>query len=161
MRKGTSLAELLIVLTIIVALINVAASIESGAMRELPRDAAIARTSVQMQNLLQTLRQDIQSAKLLDADANSLIVENTTGSILYERKNDVFTRHFASFDGKGPVDVRAWRLRDADIQWQTWTQGKRKYALEVRTAFVTQEQNRPRRKLANSQVFFLAPEGAR
>lgn len=157
MRKGTTLVELLISVTVIMILVGISATLDLGAMGELPRQAAISQHSVPMDGMLRTLRQDVAGASALQADADSITLDSADGKIAYRRAPGAFTRTFTPPTGR--PDLRTWRLGPADIQWQCWRQGQRAYALEIRTAFVMEHNARAQRKLANSQVFFLTPGG--
>ena len=158
MKRGSSLFEMLIAVAILSPLLALSASLDYTALRELPRAAALTQTSVQVQNMLHALRQDVESADSLRLNGEVVELQGKAGWTTYSRKGNQFSRTFQPRQGK--PDVRAWALADADIQWKTWDAKGRNYAMEVRTAMIAQEHGQSRRKLANSQVFFLRTDAA-
>jgi prepilin-type N-terminal cleavage/methylation domain-containing protein len=158
MKKGITLIELVMAVAILAPLLLLAASLDYTALRELPCAAALTQTSLRMQNMLQALRQDVESADSLQLNGQSVELHGKAGLTTYSRNGGNFTRTVQRPPEK--ADVRTWPLPEADIQWKAWNEKGRNYALEVRTALIVRENGQPRKKLANSQVFHLGADGS-
>ena len=158
MKKGTSLIELLMAMTILVPVLLLASSLDYTALRELPRAVTMTQTNVRMQNMLHALRQDAQAADSLRLNGEAVEFQGQAGLTTYSRKGETFTRIVQPREGK--ADVRTWPLPDAEVLWKVWTEKGRNYALEVRACMIVQEHGQPRKKLANSQVFFLGVDSS-
>ena len=163
MRKGTTLIEVLAVITILATLSVGLTALFRTLLIEIPRAERLTAVNVTVANMLDQMRKDVDAAgSLPDAFGQSssgeklLLIRLPAGVICYQLDQDEVTRRWLG-GGKPPADRArsAWEVPGAEIRWRLWRKAGKAYAVEVRTHLRGATQAGLQGKLANSHVYFL------
>jgi type II secretory pathway pseudopilin PulG len=150
------LTELLAATMLVLPVMLLSGIVANLTLRELPREQRLAQENLRVQDLLRTLRDDVESAAKLRLEnaagggAGKLVLEAQGRTLAYTQEGGMFRR--TAISGAAGDPARTWTLPDAIIRWQLAPGGD---AVEVVTSLTAYEEGRPRTKLANAHVFFL------
>jgi type II secretory pathway component PulJ len=162
MRKGFSLIELLVIVTILPFILIVIDGLFSSMLSDVPRSWNTMQNNSTLLNMLQQMEQDIDAAQDLPlsidgytADDKLLLIERTNQVIHYQLKNDrVFRYGFA--DNQNIAELtRSWSLPKTIIQWRVLRQNGKGYAVEIQHHIEYTLRGHLIKKMENSNMFFI------
>lgn len=167
MRKAFTLIEMLVVITIAPLMMVVVSKIFATLIQDIPRETRVVQQSTTTLDMLQEIRQDVDEAVGLPerfgdtrADEHTLLIGRPDTVICYRFEEGRAVRMMLKGQGAaGPNDQRVWRMPNAVITWQPWTRDGKAYAVEMHSYVQQRFANLLRKRLANSQVFFVHGAG--
>ncbi|MBN1359723.1 MAG: type II secretion system protein [Sedimentisphaerales bacterium] len=163
MRKGLTLIELLVLITILPIVMLVLSRIFATFLRDIPREARLMEQNVPLRDMTRNLALDVDraeglpdSAGSLHADEFTLLIELPEGVACYQWQDGAVTRTLRPDNGQeDSVVERSWEFPDAVVQWQRRWRNERACAVELRTRLRHRVEGKMVEKLANSHVYFV------
>jgi prepilin-type N-terminal cleavage/methylation domain-containing protein len=163
MRKGFTLIEMLVIITVFPLVLITADKLFKSLASDIPRSCRVPQENQLVLNMLDRLQQDIDQAKRLPESAGGyttgdklLLIEQADDVICYKIEDGQIARsRLENIDSKAPQDRTVWPLLDAEIQWRLYKINGTNAAVEIRTHINLQANNRMEEKLANSHLFFV------
>jgi len=167
MRKAFTLIEMLLIITIAPLMLVVISGIFKTFIQDIPRETRVVQQSTTMLDMLRQVRQDVDEAVGLPervgdtaADERTLLVGRPDVVICYRFEDGRAVRTLLKGQGAAdPNAQRVWRMPNAVITWQPWKEDGRAYAVEMRSHVQQRFADLLRKRLANSQVFFVNGAG--
>jgi len=167
MRKAFTLVEMLLVITIAPLVMVVISKVFATFIQDIPRETRVVQQSTTMLDMLGQLRRDMDEAVGLPersgdtvADERTLLVGQADAVVCYRFESGRAVRTLLREQGgMDPNDRRVWRMPNAVITWQPWTRDGRAYAIEMHSHVQQRFADLLRKRLANSQVFFINGAG--
>ena len=163
MRRGMTLVEMLVVvITLPFALIAFDVLFQS-VLSDIPRSTGLVQENATLLNMLEQMHKDISAAKALPqsygqytAGEELLLIELADGIVSYQLSSGkMLRRRFTTPREEQATDVRVWSLPNSQVQWNTWRQDGRGYAVEVRTSIRYKLRSKYQQRMANSHLYFL------
>jgi prepilin-type N-terminal cleavage/methylation domain-containing protein len=167
MRKAFTLVEMLLVVTIAPLMLVVISGIFKTFIQDIPRETRVVQQSTTMLDMLTQVRRDVDEAVGLPersgdtlANERTLLISRADAVICYRFEDGRVVRMTLKGQGAAdPSDQRLWRMPNAVITWQPWTRDGEAYAVEIHSHVEQRFANLLRKRLANSQVFFVNGAG--
>ncbi len=163
MRKGFTIIELIVVVTILPIAMLVISKMFNTFMLEIPKSYKIANENTVLLNLLKRFQQDIDQARQLPESIggntvsdNLLFIERPDGVICYKIEAGRVHRYVLSDAGDIPDKSKDfWVLPKTNIQWKILERDGRKNAVEVQTYIEYNVHGRFEKRLANSHLYCI------
>lgn len=170
MRKGYSIIQLLVIISVFSLLAAPLARLSTATLRDIPRSYRMIESNTSMLNALKQIRRDVNAAKGFAgsfddyiANNETLLIEAANNVICYQFKDgELLRRKFASAGTGTGEEIRRWSIRHGKIEWQLWQKDGRDYAVEINSCIEREIDSWMGRKMANSYVYFagISQEGA-
>ncbi len=167
MRKAFTLIEMLLIITIAPLIMVVISGIFKTFIQDIPRETRVVQQNTTMLDMLRQVRQDVDEAVGLPQRVGDTVVDERT--LLVGRPDVVVCYRFEDgrtvrtlLKGQGtadPNDQRVWRMPNAVITWRPWTRDGGAYAVEIHSYVQQRFADLLRKRLVNSQVFFVHGAG--
>lgn len=163
MRKGMTLVEMVVVLIVLPFAMIAFDVLFRSVLSDIPRSARLVQENVSLLNMLEQMRQDIGGAKALPqsyeqdtAGEGLLLIELADGVVSYQLSGGkMLRRRLTPAKEEQAMDARVWSLPNSQVQWRTWRQDGRGYAVEVTTAIRYKLRSKYQDRMANSHLYFL------
>jgi len=175
MRKGFTLVELLVVITVLPFVMLVLDGLFSTLIRDIPRSYRVMQENTSLLSMLEQMQQDIDKAKGLPESFDEyttsnklLLIELAEGMICYQLKDEKVSRYStrinpptAGFDrnpalpGQESRIETVWSVPHAKVEWQVWRKDGGGYAVEVQTRIEHKVGGHWEKKMANSHLYFV------
>lgn len=163
MRKAFTLIEMLLVITIAPLVMVVISKVFATFIEDIPRETRVVQQNTTMLDVQGQLRRDMDEAVGLPerfgdmaADERTLLIGRPGAVVCYRFETGRAVRTLLREQGGAdPNDRRVWRMPNAVITWKPWTRDGRTYAIEMHSCVQQRFADLLRRRLVNSQVFFL------
>jgi len=167
MRKAFTLIEMLLIITIAPLILVVISGIFKTFIQDIPRETRVVQQSTTMLDMLSQVRQDVDEAVGLPerfgdtvADERTLLIGRPDAAVCYRFEDGRTVRTLLKGQGTAdPNDRRVWRMPNAVITWQPWKRDGRICAVEMHSHVQQRFADLLRKRLANSQVFFVNGAG--
>lgn len=163
LRKGFTLVELLVVVTVIPIAAIALNRLFTAFIRDIPRSSEVVYENTTVLNMLKQMRKDIdkainlpQSFKEHTAGDELLLIEQPDGVICYQIKRGQVLR-YKLMDTKeaGVEDEESWSVPNAEIMWQVWRKEGKGFAVEISTYVKQKLREKLQKKMANSHIYFV------
>ncbi|MHC4561786.1 MAG: type II secretion system protein [Planctomycetota bacterium] len=153
-RRGISLVELIVILSVVMVLVVAFGPMMQGMLRDLGQVPRLMATDNERRRALDRLRGDVAGAMGLEFGAGGdLEIAHVDGIVSYRLAAGQFVR--AESGRTKPTDT--WRVPGASLEWTLWRDADgTAYAIEVRTSLDVAIRDGHATKLANAHVFFPA-----
>jgi prepilin-type N-terminal cleavage/methylation domain-containing protein len=174
MRKGFSLIEMLAVLVVLPIIMVALAGLFNPVITDIPRSYRVIQTNTTLLNMLEQMRNDINTAKSLpesfsqySANDELLLIETSDGVISYMVMDDKVLRgkiddlRLLIDNCKSEIESRklkierVWSVPHAKVEWRVWKEDGKGYAVQVKTHIEYNIGGHLERKMANSHLFFI------
>ena len=162
MRKGFSLIELLVIITILPFVLIVADGLFSSMLSDVPRSWNTMQNNSTLLNMLRQMEQDINAAKDLPSSVDGytsgkdlLLIEQVDKIIHYQLKDNSVFRYVFAGHQKIAGQTRSWTLPKTIIQWQVLRQNDKGYAVEIQHHIEYTLRGHLIKKMENSNMFFI------
>lgn len=163
MRKGTSLIEMLAVISIVAVLLVPFAQLTAMTFRDIPRSYRTANVNTSLLSALQQMRRDINRAVEFpgsyggpSSDSRTLLIQLPDGLICYGFDGDKISRYvLVNAQERIRQEGMEWSVPKAVISWRLLQNGDKTFAVELQKYIVHRSGDVIDRKLANSYVFFV------
>ncbi|MBN2019911.1 MAG: prepilin-type N-terminal cleavage/methylation domain-containing protein [Sedimentisphaerales bacterium] len=165
MRKGYSLIEMIVTIALLVMLMPIFDRFFKVIAFELPRDSWLVNESIVLLNAVKNIRSDVAEALALSQEAgdsnepSSLVIKLANGVVSYNFKNGRLIRRQKDADRETIPDDTTWSLPHGIIEMQVSSAKHKAGAVELVTGLEYWDNGKPRRKMANSYVFFAGVAG--
>jgi prepilin-type N-terminal cleavage/methylation domain-containing protein len=160
MRKGYSLMEVLVTITILLMVMATLDRFFRVIVFDMPRDSRLVQENVVLLNAVKNIRSDVAKALALSqgpADANEpswLVIQSADGEVRYKFENGVLVRK-----ENAAADETTWSLPHGKIEMRVLSDKYKTGAVEVETGLEYWDNGKPRKRVANSYVFFAGLPG--
>ena len=162
MRKGFSLIQLLVIISVFSLLSASLGRLLTTMVRDIPSSYRMIEANTSMLSALKQIRRDVNAAKGFAgsfddyvANNETLLIEAANNVICYQFKNgELLRRKFTSAGTGTGEEIRRWSIRHGKIEWQLWQEDGRDYAVEIKICIEREIAGRMDRKMANSYVYF-------
>ncbi|MHC4264583.1 MAG: PulJ/GspJ family protein [Planctomycetota bacterium] len=158
-RKGYSLVELLVVISIITFLSIPIAHLNIITLRDIPRSYKMIQTNTTILNALNYIKRDVNTATSFPTshgqykhNDQTLLIQTDQEVIIYQFKEDQIIR-LKCKDNHVSNDTIVWSTPRAKIQWKLWQKDNLR-ALEIRTYIEHESGEAINKKLKNIHLFF-------
>jgi prepilin-type N-terminal cleavage/methylation domain-containing protein len=183
MRKGFTLVELVVVVTVLPFVMAALSGVYVTFIRDVPQATQVLQENTTLLDAIGQIRRDMDQAVGLPtrfdgqrADEHTLLIAQPDGVICYRIETGQLVRTVlgaaASPEGSGRSETvsaskpqsafghpqsseRLWRLPHTVLTWQLWQRDGRAYAVEIHSYVKQRVMGMERQKLANAHVFFL------
>jgi len=172
MRKGFTLVEMLVVITIIPFVSVALAGLFTTIISDIPRSYRVTQENTNLLSMLRQMHKDIDTAKGLpesfeERTTNNelLLIELADGMICYQLKDGEVLRRKLTDAQQGSSepsprrglgeDTTVWSVPHAKVQWQVWKKDGGGYAVEVKTHIEHKVRGNWQKKMANSHLYFV------
>jgi prepilin-type N-terminal cleavage/methylation domain-containing protein len=163
MRKGMTLVEILVVVTVLPFAMVAFDVLFRSALSDIPRATRLVQENTSLLNMLEQMRQDIGAAKALPESSGQytageglLLIEIADCVLGYQlRDGKVLRYRLTGRQEEQEENARVWPLPNSQVQWRTWRKDGRGYAVEVTTAIRFRLRERYQERMANSHLYFL------
>lgn len=163
MRRGHSLAELLVALVIISTVSIVVSKLFTIIMSDIPRSYRIVQENTSVLNMLEQMHEDIDLARGLPksfaeytTDKDRLLIELPNGIVCYQLKDGkVLRRSLPTAQEHYEEDTKVWSAPNAIIEWQVRRNNSAGYAVEVKTHIEHNVRGLSEEKMAGSHLYFV------
>jgi|GEM_PF-2041983 len=163
MRRGMTLVEILIVVMVLPFAMLAFDVLFRSALSDIPRSTRLVQENTSLLSMLEQMRQDIGAAKALPesfgqytTDEGLLLIEIADGVLGYQlRDGKVLRYRLTGRQEEQEENARVWPLPNSQVQWRTWRQDGRGYAVEVRTSIRYKLRSKYHQRMANSHLYFL------
>ncbi len=163
MRKAFTLIEMLLVIAIAPLVMVVVSKVFATFIQDIPRETRVVQQSTTMLDMLGQVRRDVDNAVGLPerfagtvADERTLLIGQPDAVICYHFEDGRTVRTLLKGQGAADSnDQRVWRMPTAVITCRPWMRDGRAYAVEMHSHVQQRFADLLRKKLANSQVFFV------
>jgi len=161
MRKGFTLVEILVVITIVPFVAITLDLLFANIVTNIPKASRIVHENTTVISLLGQIQADVDRAKGLpdsageyEAGEDILLIELGDTTVGYELKEGKVVRHRIDAGGQDDEDI-IWTLPRSDIRWSVLKAEGAAYAVEVRAHIRHELRRRIQEKMANSHLYFL------
>jgi len=162
MRKGYSIIQLLVIISVFSLLAAPLARLSTATLRDIPRFYRMIEANTSMLSALKQIRRDVNAAKGFGrtfndyiANNETLLIEAANNVICYQFKDGELLRRKFATSGTGiGEEIKRWSIRHGKIEWQLWQEDGRDYAVEIKSCIEREIAGRMDRKMANSYVYF-------
>jgi prepilin-type N-terminal cleavage/methylation domain-containing protein len=163
MRRGMTLVEILVVVLVLPFAMIAFDVLFCSILSDIPRSTRLVQENTTLLNMLEQMHKDISAAKSLPqsygqdtAGEGLLLIELADGVVGYQLSSGkMLRRRLTSPQKEQATDVRIWSLPNSQVQWRTWRQDGRGYAVEVRTSIRYKLRSKYQQRMANSHLYFL------
>ncbi|MFC1738113.1 Tfp pilus assembly protein FimT/FimU [Planctomycetota bacterium] len=163
MRKGFSIIEMLVVISLIMLISIPLARLSTITIRDIPQSYRIINANTSILNALKYLREDVNAAKSFPksfdtytAGEEAILIELADAIICYELKENEIKRCKLSKTNEGaPDDIIGWPCLNAKIKWRLWKKNGAGYAVEIKTYIERKRGRVIEKKMANSHLYFV------
>lgn len=163
MRKGMTLVEMLVVLSVLPFAAIALDTLFRTMVSDFPRSIGLVQENATLLNMLEHVRQDVSVAKALPtsfgphtASDKVLLIELAEGTFSYQLEQGKLIRQNLSLDRQNDgADSTVWSLPNSVVQWRVWSKGDKGYAVEVNTYMRYKLRAKYQKKMANSHLYFL------
>ncbi|MBN1508399.1 MAG: type II secretion system protein [Sedimentisphaerales bacterium] len=167
MRKAFTLMEVLVLVAVAPLMLLVVSRIFSTFIQDLPRETRVVQQNTTVLDLLQQVRRDVDGAVDLpkrfdttEADEHTLLIEQPQVVICYRFEEGRAVRTLLKGQGGfDPNDRHLWRMPNAVISWRPWMRDGGVYAAEIHSHVQQWFADLLRKRLVNTQVFFIHGAG--
>lgn len=156
-RKGFTLIEILMLLSIITVLMFVTTGPTRTLIRDIPRLQKDIETDTVISNIVKTMSKDIEAAtdaELIEPDAEDAIgtlsLKTDHGNIFYDFKDEQVMRSVSSVD----EDPSIWKIKYGNINWQT-NQIDEYKTVEIKTSIQRKIDGKVKNMLKKSHLYFI------
>lgn len=162
MRKGFSLIEIIVVLSIMAMVLIPIAALNRATLYEIPRAHKILQSHSTLLHFLRYIQKDINIAKGFPESFNSYVANNET--FLIELEQNTLCYQFTEgkiqrliLDSKTAKDkeIVSWQLPYSKIDRSVWRKDGRAYAVEIETYIEQKRAGRLQKKMSNSHLYFV------
>lgn len=162
MRKGIMLMEVLVVIAVI-ALVSIPfATLSVITLRDIPRYYRMISANTSMLNLVERIRDDVNSAKRFPesfndftAGTDTLLIEQADQTICYKVKDNLILRKkFRNNAAEDETDSASWEIPHGKLIWRIQNENDKFHSLELETYIEIKTGRIIEKKLANSYLFF-------
>ncbi len=162
MRKGFSIIQLLVIISVFSLLLTSLAPLLTATLRDIPRSYRMIEANTSMLSALKQIRRDVNAAKGFarsfdeyTANNETLLIEAANNVICYQFiDGQLLRRKFTSAETGTGEEIRRWSIRHGKIEWQLWQEDGRDYGVEIKSCIEREIAGRLDRKMANSYVYF-------
>ncbi|MDH4239232.1 MAG: type II secretion system GspH family protein [Phycisphaerae bacterium] len=163
MRRGYSLAELLVAMAIFSIVSIVVSKLFTTIISDIPRSYRIVQENTSVLNMLEQMHEDVDLAKGLPksfaeytTDKDLLLIELPNGIVGYQLKDGkVLRRSLPTAQEHYEEDTKVWSVPNAIIEWQVRRNNSSGYAVEVQTHIEHNVRGRSEEKMAGSHLYFV------
>lgn len=163
MRKGWTLLELIVALTVFAAVSIAMGTLFQTVVADIPRAKRAIDVNAELTRMLAEMQEDVDAAGSLPAAVGgrkagdkTLLIDRPDGAVCYQLGKNQVTRSRLAADGKGPWrEEDVWPVPNAEIEWRVRQAGGRRHAVAVRTAVRVRLGRESKKRLMNARVFFL------
>lgn len=163
MRKGFSLIEMLVMLSLFFLMMFFCAKSMKILVTDIPHLHRDFQANVSVLHMLDRLRDDIEAGKSLSKDYSDgetlksiVMIESPKGFIGYSFDDGEIIKSILNPDGSVINDrAEVWQIKNADINWQLWQRQGKYYAIEISTGIKRKLSGHWQTKLKNSHVYFV------
>jgi prepilin-type N-terminal cleavage/methylation domain-containing protein len=162
MRRGHSLVELLVAMSIFAIVSIVVSKLFITIISDIPRSYRIVQENTSVLNMIEQMHKDVDLAKGLPesfaeytTDKNLLLIELPDGIVCYQLKDGkVLRRSLPAARENYEEDTKVWSVPNAKIEWQVLRNNSVGYAVEVKTHIEHNVRARSEEKMAGSYLYF-------
>jgi prepilin-type N-terminal cleavage/methylation domain-containing protein len=163
MRRGYTLAELLVTLALVSIVSIVVTKLFTTIMSDIPRSYRIVQENTSVLDMLEQMHEDVDLAKGLPesfaeytTDKDLLLIELPNGIVGYQLKDGrVLRRSLPTAQEHYEEDTEVWSVPNAIIEWQVRRNNGAGYAVEVRTHIEHNVRGLVEEKMAGSYLYFV------
>jgi len=163
MRRGMTLVEILVVVIVLPFAMVAFDVLFRSILSDIPRSTRLVQENTTLLNMLEQVRQDISAAKALPESSGQytageglLLIEIADGVLGYQLSHGKVLRYrLTGRQEEQEENARVWPLPNSQVQWRTWREDGRGYAVEVRTAIKYKLRSKYQDRMANSHLYFL------
>ena len=163
MRRGYTLAELLVSLAIISIVSIVVSKLFTTIISDIPRSYRIVQENASVLDMLEQMHEDVDFARGLPKSfaeyttgKDLLLIELTNGIVGYQLKDGkVLRRSLPIAQEHYEEDTRVWSVPNAIIEWQVRRNNSTGYAVEVKTHIEHNVRGLAEEKMAASHLYFV------
>jgi type II secretory pathway component PulJ len=163
MRRGYSLAELVVAMVIVSSVSIVLAGLLTTIISDIPRLCGVVQENTSVLNMLEQMHEDVDAAKGLPksfgeytTDKNLLLIELPQGIVCYQLKDGkVLRRRLSAAQEQNEEETRVWSVPNAKLEWQVLRNDRDGCAVEVKTCIEHHVRGCSEEKMANSYLFFV------
>lgn len=156
-RKGFTLIEILMMLSIMTVLMFVTAGPTRTLIRDIPRLQKDIETDTVISNIVKTISKDVEAAtdaELIGPAAEDAIgtlsLKTDQGNIFYDFKEEQVTRSVGSIDEAPSI----WKIKYGNINWQIIQRDKFK-TVEIKTSIQRKINGKLKNMLKKSHLYFV------
>ncbi len=162
MRRGHSLAELLVALVIVSTVSIVVSKLFYTIISDIPRSYRIVQENTSVLNMLEQMHEDVDLAKGLPesfaeytTDKDLLLIELPNGIVGYQLKDGrVLRRSLPTAQEHYEEDTKVWSVPNAIIEWQVRRNNSTGYVVEIKTHIEHNVRGLAEEKMAASHLYF-------
>ena len=164
MRKGFTLVEMLVVISVLLIISVPLSRLLKIAVRDIPDAWRLIQVNTTVLDILNRLQSDVSTAKSLPKsfqkytlDDKTLLVELPNEVICYRRRDDELIRYKLNKTDTSAAEATAtWLVPNAKIKWNIHRKKDEKDVLEVQHYIERRIGRRLEKKMANSHLYFMA-----
>lgn len=162
-RKGYSLIEVIIMLSVLAVVTGLCAKAFRVIIVDIPQMHKDFQVNVTVSYMLRRLQNDIETAKSLPDNIGSLqsedevlLIETDDGVIGYRLSEDKIAKvKVVSGEDSGMQETYTWSVPHASIEWKVSKRNGKAEAVEVTRSIKRRVLGRWEKKLKNSHVYFV------
>ena len=141
MRKGFSLIEMLVMLSLFLLIMLFCTKSIKILVTDVPQLHKDFQANVSVLHLLSRLQNDIETGKSLSRDfadgespKSTLLIKSRDGFVSYHFGDGEIVKSILNHDRALITDkAEVWKIKQADINWQLWQKKDSYYAVEIST----------------------------
>ncbi len=162
MRRGYSLVELLVVMSIFAIVSVITMKLFTTIVSDMPRSYRIVEENTSVLDMLEQMHEDVdlaselpESFDELKTDKDLLLLELPNVIVCYHLKDGkVIRRILSAAKEDHEEDTRVWSVPNAIIDWQVLRNNGAAYAVEVKTHIEHNVRGRAEEKMTGSYLYF-------
>ncbi|HET6430045.1 MAG TPA: prepilin-type N-terminal cleavage/methylation domain-containing protein [Phycisphaerae bacterium] len=161
MRKGVTLVELLLAVSILLMVGAISVELFGTIVRDIPDRKRAIDEHTALAGMVRQMRKDASAATDASAEEGTggLVLTCPAGKVRYQAAAGRVERTEEPADAGGRGRTMAWPVPHATVRWDVRRDGGRAVGLEVRTKVDPVGRARDQRPLANAHVLLLGAAG--